>query len=67
MRPLWLLVGWLTLIGSGAAHAASYQMNDGTIVNPIQNTSGGDSAYSGSNLEPNANLTSANLTGANLD
>ncbi len=44
----------------------------GTVVNPIQNTSGGNSTYSGSNLEPNANLYGAylryaDLTGANLD
>ncbi len=73
--------GLLTLIGSGAAQAASYVDIYGTVVNPIQNTSGGNSTYSGSNLEPNANLygaylryadltaatlDSADLTGANL-
>jgi uncharacterized protein YjbI with pentapeptide repeats len=41
-------------------------MNDGTIVNPIQNTSGGDSAYSGNNLEPYANLSNADLEWADL-
>ncbi len=66
MRHLWLLVGLLTLIGSGAAQAASYQMIDGTIVNPIKNTYGGDSSYSGSNLEPGANLPDVDLSDALL-
>ena len=51
--------------------AASYQKNDGTIVNPILDTGGNVLAYSGNNLEAsallyNANLTSANLTSADL-
>ena len=54
MRHLWLLVGLLTLIGSGAAQAASYLDIYGTVHDPIQNVYnpsnsvyGGDSAYSG--------------------
>ena len=66
MRHLWLLVGLLTLIGSGAAQAASYMDFYGNVYDPIQNTYGGDSSYSGSNLEPGANLTNADLTGAYL-
>ena len=69
MRHLWLLVGLLGLIMSGSVWAASYQQDDGTIVDPIQNRivfGGGDSAYSGSNLEPGANLTYANLEYADL-
>lgn len=66
MRHLWLLVGLLTLIGSGAAQAASYMDFYGNVYDPIQNTYGGDSSYSGSNLEPGANLTNADLTDAKL-
>ncbi len=66
MRQLCLLVGWLTLIGSGAAQAASYLDWSGTLHDPIQNTYGGNSAYSGNNLAPDANLTGANLLFADL-
>ena len=38
----------------------------GTVVNPIQNTSGGDSDYSGNNLEPEADLSNADLEWAAL-
>ena len=67
MRHLWLLVGLLTLIGSGAAQAASYLDIYGTVHDPIQNTYGGDSSYSGSNIEQDANLTGADLTDTNLN
>lgn len=46
--------------------AASYEQNDGTIVNPIQSIFGGDLSYSGNNLESGAALTGANLTSATL-
>ena len=52
--------------------AASYEQNDGTIVNPILYTDGNVSVYSGNNLEPGAILTnsvirSAYLSHANLN
>ena len=53
----------------GVPGAASYQMIDGTIVDPIQRTGdagAGVHPYSGTNLAPGANLTGANLTGADL-
>ena len=46
--------------------AASYEQNDGTIVDPIQSIFGGNLAYTGNNLEPNANLYGADLTNADL-
>ena len=78
MRHLWLLVGLLTLIGSGAAQAASYQMHDGTVVDPILDLDGNVHPYAYLNLEPGAQLTppspvlrfadliNADLTGAGL-
>jgi uncharacterized protein YjbI with pentapeptide repeats len=41
-------------------------MINGSIVDPIQNVYGGDSAYSGNNLEPYANLSGADLGFADL-
>jgi hypothetical protein len=66
----YILVAVLVLV-AGSAQAASYQQNNGAIVDPIQNTFGGNHSYSGSNLEPGAfldfaNLSSANLSSANL-
>ncbi len=61
--------------------AASYQLTDGTVVDPIQSYWSGDHTYSGPNLEPGvvapgaglhaailnyADLTNANLSGADL-
>jgi hypothetical protein len=54
------------LLGSGAAQAASYLDISGALHNPIQNTYGGNSAYSGSNLQPLAYLPGANLADADL-
>ena len=65
MRKLFLWVGLFSLVASGA-QAASYQMIDGTIVDPIQFTYGGDSDYPGIDLEPYANLTDANLKFSDL-
>ena len=48
MRHLWLLVGLLGLIVNGPVWAASYQLIDGTIIDPIQYTGFGDHPYSGS-------------------
>ena len=66
MRFLALLLISAISLASSSAFAASYQQNDGTIVDPIQSVFGGSISYSGSNLEPFAHLTSANLTGADL-
>jgi len=46
--------------------SSSENRNDGTIVDPIQYTFAGNLPYSGNNLEPFANLTDADLTGAIL-
>ena len=62
MARVWLWVSSLTLIGSGAAQAASYQDRAGIVHDPIQQIGGGDSPYSGNNLEPSANLSNAILT-----
>ena len=61
-----LLVVAVTLLTSSIAQAASYQKTTGTIVNPILDVYGDPHSYSGPNLEPNANLTLANLINANL-
>ena len=56
-------------LSAGSVSAASYQMIDGTIVDPIQNRYGigGDSPYSGADLESGANLASADLRYAYLE
>jgi uncharacterized protein YjbI with pentapeptide repeats len=46
--------------------AASYQKTDGTIVDPIQSVSGGNHVYDSYNLQPYADLHSANLRHAYL-
>ena len=61
MQHLWLWVELRTLIGSGAAQAASYLDIHGTVHDPIHNVYGGNSAYSGNNLEPGANLYETDL------
>ena len=68
MTRAWLWVSSLTRMGSGAAQAASYQLGvpPFSVVGPIQNTYGGNSSYSGSNLEPSADLNYADLSHANL-
>ena len=62
-----LLVVAATLLTSSIAQAASYKKTDGTVVDPIMDTGGSPHSYSGNNLEPYANLSSANLTEAYLD
>ena len=49
---------------SSSAFAASYQLNIGTIIDPIQSVFGGDLLYSGNNLEPGAALSGESLIGA---
>ena len=66
MRTLALLLISAISLASSSAFAASYQQRGGTIVDPIQSVFGGNLSYSGSNLEPSANLTDADLTDANL-
>ena len=62
---LWVAV--FSLLASGA-QAASYLRTDGVVVDPIQNDStGGDHAYTGANLEPGASLAYAGLAHAILD
>ncbi len=64
------------MTASGSGHASSYQMGgfntvlygpiDATIVDPIQNTFGGDNPYSGPNLEPGVISIGADLRYAYL-
>ena len=61
-----LLVVAVTLLTSSVAQAASYETIFGTIVDPILTPSGSTHSYSGNNLEPSADLRSANLTDADL-
>ena len=56
----------LSATAATTVDAASYQKIDGTIVDPIQSLSGGDHAYSGSNLQPMAMLMPADLSHADL-
>ena len=72
MRMLALLLISAISLASSSAFAASYQQNDGTIVDPIQaqdpatGVFAGNHPYSGNNLEPFSNLSNANLTNADL-
>ena len=63
-----LLIVAVTLLSGSVAQAASYKKTDGAIVDPIMNWHiASPHSYSGNNLEPYANLSSANLTEAYLD
>ena len=62
-----LLVVAVTLLRGSVVHAASYTETDGTVVDPILDTSGIPHSHSGNNLEPGANLENANLEDAFLD
>ncbi len=64
MRKL-VLAAVLVLMASGA-QASSYLQIGGTVVDPILTTSGAVHPYSGTNLQPDADLLLANLTNANL-
>jgi len=67
----------LAALTTSSVHAASYQKNDGTLVDPIMSTFGDALSYSGPNLAPDANLAgviltdavlvSADLSGSNLN
>ncbi len=49
-----------------AVNAASYERTDGSIVNPILDTSGSILSYSGPNLTPGVVLSGENLASADL-
>lgn len=63
-------VGAATLLGSlaASAFAASYQLLDGSVVDPIQciPPPGGPHPYFGPGLQPSVNLFRRDLTNANL-
>ena len=52
---------------SGPVWAASYEDIYGTVNDPIENICGGYSSYSGSNLQPGANLNDADLHYARMN
>lgn len=66
-----LLLGAATafalLLGANPALASSYETVFATIIDPIQNTSGGPHPYAGPNLEPFAGLAGADLSFALLE
>ena len=64
VRCLCSVVFLVTCNTSSFARAASCQETAGTIVDPILDTGGSLLYYSGNNLEPSANLTYADLAGA---
>ena len=62
MRTFILIL--LAVLPTSSVDAASYQQNDGTIIDPIQllmEYGGGNHSYAGINLEPDADLAGANL------
>ncbi len=65
MRKI-VLAAVLVLMASGA-QAASYLQIGGNVVDPILTTSGAVHPYSGTNLQPDADLFLANLNNANLN
>ncbi len=66
MRTLALILVFALSLVSSSAFAASYQQIDGTIVDPILSRGGEVQPYTGSDLEPLANLNGVYLNGANL-
>ena len=66
MRRFALLVVVVTLLTGSVARAASYQMTNGTIVDPILHRFGMPHSYSDNNLGPFVNLSDADLTNADL-
>ena len=66
VRSFFLAMVLTGLLTGSVAEAASYQKTDGTIIDPILDRSGITHSRSGPNLEPGADLTSADLTYATL-
>jgi len=70
MRLLALMLISALSLASSSAFAASYQLNGGSIVDPIQcdvlASCVGDHPYSGPNLAPGVSAPGANLAGADL-
>ena len=68
MRMLALILISAISLASSSAFAASYQQNDGTIVDPIQCFSGcvGNHAYAGPNLVPGVDASNLDLGDADL-
>ncbi len=64
MRKL-VLAAVLVLV-AGGAQASSYLQIGGTVVDPILTTSGAVHPYSGTNLQPDANLSYAYLNNVTL-
>jgi len=63
--PFWLCL--LTLVLGGRAQASSYLDVDGVVWDPVQYWPvGGDHPYSGTNLEPGADVSGAYLVAMNL-
>jgi len=56
----------LAALAVASVDAASYEQRSGTIIDPILDRDGNIHAYSGNNLEPDANLRSARTISANL-
>ena len=61
-----VLIVAVTLLSGYIAQVASCQMTSGTIVDPILDRSVITHSHSGANLEPDAYLSEAILTNANL-
>lgn len=66
LRLCRLLLLFSLTIASDFALAASYERIDGTIVDPILNTSGGIHYYAGQDIRPITNLLAADLQHADL-
>lgn len=72
MRFLFKFLGcgfaaFLLLSGDGVASAASYQQQNGTVIDPIQDIFGQAHAYGGPDLEPGVDLSQVDLRLADLD
>lgn len=66
MKLIWMGVAFSVLFLGSPVWAASYLDIHGVVHDPIQDIYGDDSFYSGNNLEPGANLDSADLEEADL-
>ena len=67
MRNILAVAACLNFFANAPVLAASYMDTSGFLHDPIQHIWLGDLTYSGNNLEPNANLTSATLDYADLE